>query len=235
MQQAPCSMSLRVPHPSHSLRRMGTLVYGVILLFTLSACPAAQAEDAHTLALKIDRHYNHLASLQTTFTEHYQGMGMDRTESGTLLMKKPGRMRWAYNEPSGKLFILDGKYAYFYTPGDTQAQRAPARQLDDTRSPLRLLLGHTQLEKELANLALAPTPDGFRLTGTPRYQQQKLQSLTLDVTAEGIIQSLRLEETDGAVTEFHFTHIQENIPVRDADFNFTPPPGVALVDALPPM
>lgn len=221
--------------------RRARLLFSPALLFLafcsfLAFCTASlPAEDAHSLAQKIDHHYNHLASLQASFTEHYQGMGMDRVESGTLLMKKPGRMRWAYSEPSGKLFILDGKSAFFYTPGDTQAQRAPAKQLDDARSPLRLLLGHTQLEKELANLTITPTPDGFRLTGTPKYQQQKIQSLTLDATPEGVIQSLRLEETDGAVTEFHFTRIQENIPVSNADFIFTPPPGVALVDALPPM
>ena len=219
--------------------RSNLLTYTTALIFTLVGATAALAQDAHTLAQKIDRHYNHLPSLQTAFTEHYQGMGMDRTESGTLLMKKPGRMRWSYNsadgQPTGKLFVLDGKSAYFYTPGDTQAQRTPARQLDDMRSPLRLLLGHTQLEKELDNLTLALAADGFRLSGTPRGMQQKVQSITLDVTAEGIIQAIRIQEADGAITEFHFTGMRENVPVKDADFIFMPPPGVALVDGLPPM
>ena len=98
---------------------------------------------------KVDDHYNHLSSLRTHYTEHYNGMGMDRAEEGTLLLKKPGRMRWNYADPVGKVFVLDGKFAWFYTPGDTQAQRIPAKELDDLRSPLRFLLGHTQLKKEL--------------------------------------------------------------------------------------
>ena len=55
-------------------------------------------------------------------------------------------------QPVGKVFVLDGKFAWFYTPGDAQATRVPAKQLDDLRSPLRFLLGHTQLKKELDNL-----------------------------------------------------------------------------------
>ena len=83
-------------------------------------------------------------------------MGMDRSEEGTLLLKKPGRMRWSYAQPAGKVFVLDGKYAWFYTPGDAQAQRIPAKKLDDLRSPLRFLLGHTELAKELDNIAVKP-------------------------------------------------------------------------------
>ena len=205
------------------------------LLFLFLSAFAVQAQDAHSLALKIDSHYNHLSTLKADFSEHYRGMGMDRTESGTVLMKKPGRMRWSYNAPTGKLFILDGKFAYSYTPGDSQAGRTPAKKLDDMRSPLRLLLGHTQLEKELANLTLTPTPQGFRLTGQPKYQQQGMQSLELEATSDGVIQSIRIEQEDGGSTEFHFTHMEENIPLRDSEFAFDPPPGVIVVDALPPM
>ena len=101
----------------------------------------------------MDDHYNHLHTLRARYTEHYTGMGLDRTESGTLTLKKPGLMRWSYDAPTGKLFVLDGKFAWFYTPGDAQVSRAPAKQLDDLRSPLRLLLGHTQLAKELEQIA----------------------------------------------------------------------------------
>ncbi|MEI9969369.1 MAG: hypothetical protein WDM87_12375 [Terracidiphilus sp.] len=67
-------------------------------------------------------------------------------------------MLWRYSSPPGKIFLLDGKYALFYAQGDAQVQRIPASELDDLRSPLRLLLGHTQLEKELTGLMLAPAP-----------------------------------------------------------------------------
>ena len=77
--------------------------------------------DNDAIVRKVDDHYNHLSSLRAHYSEHYSGMGMDRTEEGTLLLKKPGRMRWSYAQPVGKVFVLDGKFAWFYTPGDAQA------------------------------------------------------------------------------------------------------------------
>ncbi|NYF80429.1 outer membrane lipoprotein chaperone LolA [Granulicella arctica] len=193
----------------------------------------AQSSDA--LIQRVDDHYNHLSSLQTHYSEHYTGMGMDRTESGTLTLKKPGRMRWSYATPAGKVFILDGKNGWFYTPGDPQAQRVSAKQLDDLRSPLRFLLGHTQLKKELDNLTVKPTPGGYEISGVPKGMAQRVKRLTLGIDSTGLILSMRLEEVDGATTDFTFSDLHENAPVKNSDFVFTPPPGVTVVDGLPPI
>jgi outer membrane lipoprotein carrier protein len=194
---------------------------------------AAQQSDA--LVRRVDDYYNHLSSLRAHYTEHYTGMGMDRMEEGTLLLKKPGRMRWSYAAPVGKVFVLDGKFAWFYTPGDVQATRVPAKQLDDLRSPLRFLLGHTQLKKELDHLAVVPNGSGFQISGVPKGMEQRVKVLSLLVTAAGAIERMRLEEVDGAVTEFAFSDMQENVPVKDADFAFIPPAGVTVVEGLPPI
>jgi outer membrane lipoprotein carrier protein len=206
-----------------------------LLLISLSCATCAFAQDSDALIRKVDDHYNHLSSLRARYTERYAGMGMDRTESGTLLLKKPGRMRWTYDQPVGKVFVLDGKFAWSYTPGTDQAQRVPAKQLDDLRSPLRFLLGHTQLKKELDNLTVTPEGSGFRISGVPKGIAQRVKLLTLGITAAGAIESMRLEEVDGAVTEFAFSGMQENVPVKSGDFVFTPPVGVTVVDGLPPI
>ncbi len=206
-----------------------------LLIISLSCAPSLLAQDSDGLIRKVDDHYNHLSSLRARYTEHYAGMGMDRTELGTLVLKKPGRMRWTYDQPVGKVFVLDGKFAWSYTPGTDQAQRVPAKQLDDLRSPLRFLLGHTQLKKELDNLTVTPEGPGFSISGVPKGMAQRIKLLTLGVTAAGAIERMRLEEVDGALTEFTFTGIQENVPVKNADFVFTPPAGVTIVDGLPPI
>jgi outer membrane lipoprotein carrier protein len=207
-----------------------------LLLLVLAPPLAAQTPTAATLAHTVDAHYNHLTSLQARYTERYQGMGQDRTETGTLTLRKPGRMRWAYDTPHGKLFLLDGKDAISYTPGDPQAQRIPAKQLDDLRSPLRFLLGHTELAKELDHITLTlPTPNTYTLSGIPKGMQQRLHTLALTVDATGQIHAMRLEEIDGSTTTFTFTDLHENIPTRDADFTFTPPAGVTIITAAAPI
>jgi outer membrane lipoprotein carrier protein len=216
------------------LRRGGLFLAAALLstgLYAQKPSPSAQE-----LAQRVDRHYNQLHSLKAGFSESYEGLGLRRTESGTLLLLKPGRMRWEYNSPAGKLFLLDGKYAWFYSRGDPQVQRIPARQLDDLRSPLRFLLGHTELEKELNNLKLAPAANGrFILTGQPKGQERRVARLTLTVTADGAIAGIEIEEADGALTRFTFTAEQPNAPVPADTFRFTPPAGVPVVDALPPV
>jgi outer membrane lipoprotein carrier protein len=188
------------------------------------------------LAARIDAHYNALHSLSLHFTQEYQGMGMDRRESGVLLLQKPGRMRWTYSQPSGKLFVLDGHSGYFYSPGDTEAQQVPVKKLDDLRSPLRLLLGHAKLMQELTDISLTTAADGnYTLSGIPRGLVRRIASFRLNVDRAGVIQSMRIEGTDGIVNSFTFTGQVPNPAVTSADFTFTPPAGVVIVSGMPPI
>ena len=160
------------------------------VLFLAANLSAQQSlPSVHELAQRVDRHYDQLQSLKSGFSESYSGLGMTKTESGTLYLRKPGRMMWKYSSPQGKIFLLDGKFAWFYTQGDAQVQRIPASELDDLRSPLRFLLGHTQLEKELTGLTLAPAPkDCFTLSGQPKGQEKRVTRVALTVTARRLDQ-----------------------------------------------
>jgi outer membrane lipoprotein carrier protein len=211
-----------------------TLLTAISTLALLLTLPL-HGQQTNPILETVDDHYNHLASLRSRYTEHYTGMGLNRSESGTLTLKKPGRMLWAYDSPAGKVFVLDGKFAWFYTPGDAQAQRIPAKQMDDLRTPLRFLLGHTQLKKELDNISITPDQTGFRIAGVPKGMQNRIKELSLHVTATGEITNMKVEELDGATTEFAFTDIHENIPTTPSDFIFTPPPGVTIVNGTPPI
>jgi outer membrane lipoprotein carrier protein len=207
------------------------LLLGLVLFPQAGVC----ADTAEQLAQRVDKYYNHLHSLRTAFTESFHGMGIDREESGTLLLRKPGKMRWSYSHPAGKLFVLDGKYAWFYSPGDAQVARVSSGQLDDLRSPLRFLLGHTQLQKELEGLALSSGPDGLQLSGVPKGLERRVEKIVLGVTAEGAIHSMSITETDGAQTAFTFKESVADAPAPDSEFVFHPPPGVPVVDGPPPV
>ena len=96
-----------------------------------------------------------------------------------LLLKKPGRMKWTYSQPQGKLFVLDGHNAYFIRPDKPRCNECPPKKLDDLRSPLRFLLGHTELAKELTDLTLTPQGANYDLSGVPRNMQQRVQFASL--------------------------------------------------------
>ena len=203
---------------------------------TLAAKDSAQAQAAKQLAAKVDRHYNQLRSLRAGFDESYQGLGIHRTESGKLLLEKPGMMKWEYSSPKGKLFVLDGKFAWFYAVGDPQVQRVPAKELDDLRSPLRFLLGHTELQKELSNLTVMDGAAGmFTLTGQPRGEEKRVSRISLTVSADGAISGIEIEETDGALTRFTFSRQEPNVAIPSSTFHFAPPADVPIVNAPPPV
>jgi outer membrane lipoprotein carrier protein len=206
----------------------------------LAAILAANAEpNIHSIAQGVDERYNRLRTLEAEFTETYRGAGMDRTESGVLWLKKPGKMRWEYRSPREKLFLSDGKHAWFYVPADRQARRTPVKRLDDVRSPLAFLLGKTKLERELQGLSLAPdvTPiiaGDVVLRGVPSTMAN-INQVLLEISPDDRIVRIQLEQVDGSVTEFRFTEQKENTEIADQRFEFKPLPGTEVIEGdLPP-
>jgi outer membrane lipoprotein carrier protein len=207
----------------------------LLIVVSLVMAGCAQAEDVKAVAAAVDAHYNHLRTLQAEFTEVYRGSGMQRTESGTLWLKKPGKMRWEYRSPREKLFVSDGKDAWFYVPGDRQARKESARKLEDVRSPLAFLLGKTKLEKELRGLSLAPDVAPLQagnvvLRGVPHGLSDQVSEILLEVTSERRIARIVLQDVDGASTEYRFEEQKEDVAVGDGQFGFKPPAGTEVVE-----
>jgi outer membrane lipoprotein carrier protein len=217
---------------------------GAALLLILFSLPVAALENIHSFAQAIDEHYNRLRTLEAHFTEIYQGSGMERSESGTLWLekgglKKPGKMRWEYRSPKAKLFVSDGKNAWFYVPDDRQARRTDARKLDDVRSPLAFLLGKTQLEKELQGLSFAPdltpmTTGDAVLRGVPQSLSDQVSEIQLEVNPEHVIVRIVIDDVDGSTTEYRFSDQKENVAVPTGWFEFKPPSGTETVEGLEP-
>jgi outer membrane lipoprotein carrier protein len=212
-----------------------------VLLVLVPPMAGTVAGDVHSVAAAVDEHYNHLHSLQAEFTEVYRGSGMERTESGTLWLakgglKKPGKMRWEYRSPREKLFVSDGKDAWFYVPGDRQARRTEARKLDDIRSPLAFLLGKSKLEKELRGLSLAPdvaplTVGDFVLRGVPQALADRVSEILLEVTPQHRIVRIEINEVDGSVTEYRFSDQKEDEAISEGLFRFRPPAGTETLES----
>ena len=233
-----CAARMSAPE---SQRRIVAMVRifsaGLLVMMALSW---AGAEDVHGIAQQVDEHYNHLRSLQAEFTETYTGSGMERTEAGTVWlargsMKKPGKMRWEYRSPREKLFVSDGRDAWFYVPGDRQVRKTAARKLEDVRSPLAFLLGKSKLEKELQGLSLAPDVAPLAvgdvvLRGVPAAMADRVSEIVLEVTPEHEIARIVIEEVDGSATEYRFSGQKENVEIPQERFEFSPPAGTEVVE-----
>jgi len=217
------------------VRKRDWVVISSLLWAIASVTPFAWAADdaARKLAGKVDKRYNALQTLKADFVETYSGNGVQRRETGTLILKQSGKMRWDYASPTVKLFVSDGKTAYFYVPGEHQARKAPVKKLDDLHSPLRYLLGKTHLEKEFDGLRMADAkldPANAVLAGVPKNMADRVQQVMFEVNPQGQIVRIVIEELDGASTEFRFNKIEENTPVADSQFKFVKPVGVEMTE-----
>src|SRR6201997_3079222 len=215
--------------------RIRLLRFAIVLSVTTTLLRASVAADVKALAAAVDAHYNHLRSLQAEFTEVYRGSGMDRTESGTLWLKKPGKMRWEYRSPKEKLFVSNGKDAWFYVPDDRQARKEAAKKLEDVRSPIAFLLGKTKLEKELRGLSIASDIDALSsgntvLRGVPTALADRVSEIILEITPDGRIVRLAMRGVDGASTEYRFIDQKENGAIADGRFDFRAPAGTEVVE-----
>ena len=215
------------------VRSVCRLVSAFIVFLTLTS--PGQAADIKAIAAAVDARYNRLKSLEAQFTELYRGSGIERTESGTLWLKKPGKMRWEYRSPAEKLFVSDGRDAWFYVPADRQARRTPAKKLEDIRSPLAFLLGKTKLEKELKGLSLAPDVSPVEsgdivLRGVPQAMAEQISEIVLEVTPSNQIARIVLQSLDGSTTEYRFSDQKEDVSISDSKFAFKPPAGTETVE-----
>jgi outer membrane lipoprotein carrier protein len=206
--------------------------WSVCLLSLLFFAPLQGAGIDVTRMLKgIEDRYNHVQSLELSFTEIYTQQGRKRTERGELFLRKPGRMRWQYSTPAGKLVISDGKFLYSYDPGDNRAEKMKLKETDDLKAPLAFLLGKLNFESDFRNFKVEPDRENVFITAFPKSDKMLYTEVTFLVSPDFVIHYLKVKGQDGSLLEYTFENEKKNPPVPDAMFRFAPPPGVEYVDS----
>jgi outer membrane lipoprotein carrier protein len=205
----------------------------VVSLVTGTSGLHAAAPPVDGLITGVERHYNQAHTLSVDFTETYTVAGRNhRPESGRLLLRKPGRMRWTYTEPAGKLFISDGQSVYLYTAADNRVERAKLKASDDMRAPLAFLLGKLDLKKEFGSFETKVAQNRTYLVAGAANQRLPYQQVSMLIDRAYQIQELTVEGRDGSVLHFSFRNEDVNPVVAAGTFQFTPPPGADIVDAV---
>ena len=184
-----------------------------------------------TLLKGVEARYNKTKTLQVLFHEDYTPPGRPkRTENGTLVLRKPGKMRWDYEQPKGKLFISDGKFLWLYTPDENRAEKMKLKESDDMRAPLAFLLGKLDFQKEFRNLQAKPEGPDMRVTGDSKSENLPYSSVEFVVTPEQRIRLVKVTGYDHSVLEFRLEQEKVDVPVDAKLFQFQVPKGAQLVE-----
>lgn len=191
----------------------------------------AAGADVAVVIRGVEQRYNRAVTLRASFEQKHLVAGrLRRVESGTLILRKPGRMRWEYGQPPGKLFVCDGRWVWLYSPGTQQVERARLKEADDFRAPLAFLLGRLDLRRTFATFELAAQGGETRLSAWPKSNRMPFTRVDFFLTAEFGIRRLVIHQVDSTAMEFTFSGEQLNVPLQDAAFQFQLPPGVPVID-----
>lgn len=208
---------------------------------------ATGPRDASSVSSGLQARYQHARTLRATFFERYSdGHGGVSSESGTVYFSRPGRMRFEYESPEEKLFIVDGTNVWFYVPADRTASRAKLKDSSDWRTPLALLTGKADLSKLCRSIRLADADtakDSARdgrgvpvensvLVCEPRdaAADDPAYQVLFEVDPQSQLARVLIREPGHIETEFRFGNWVENADIPEIKFHFQAPPGVAIVD-----
>ena len=221
----------------------------LLLLFPPLRSAEKTRKDAREIARAMEAHYHRATTLKAHFFEKYSdGNGGVSAESGTVYFSKPGRMRWEYESPEQKLFIVDGANVWFYIPADRTASRAKIGASSDWRTPLAFLTGKSDFDRLCRSMQIVDTANADKTSSddrpadsgdtllrcAPRVSSdapdQQISEVLLEADSEDRLVRVVIRQPGKLETEFRFGGWEENLPISETKFHFVPPPGVAIVD-----
>jgi outer membrane lipoprotein carrier protein len=213
------------------LMRVAFLLLG---LGFVAASPTAQERPAaDVMARSLQARYQGIRDFAADFVQTYRG-GILRTqtsERGTVVIKKPGRMRWTYLSPERKEFVSDGRKLYSYLPQDRQVIVATVPPDDQASTPALFLTGKGDISRDFTASYADSTASGTAtLKLTPRRSEPEYEHLlvTLDsVTLQ--IRGLTTRDRQGGDSALTFTNLKENTGISDKEFAFRIPRGVDVI------
>jgi len=196
-----------------------------------SAADAPVDKDVARMLKGVEDRYNHTETLQVAFAETYMNHGRKHTEQGELYLRKPGRTRWVYTIPAGKVFGSDGKFAYSYFPAEKRFDKMSLKETDDMKAPLAFLLGKLQFEKEFRAFRTLPDGPSTFVTAVPKSDKMPYTEVTFLVDPNFTIRWINVKGQDGSQLDFAFSAEKRNPPIAESMFKFTPPLGVIYTDS----
>lgn len=227
---------------------VGGLLVGVWSVFSPLTCAAADedhekaVQEVREVVKQLQARYEKTKDLQADFTQKTTIEGFDRPikSSGKVYIKKPGRLRWNYLEPSIEDIYVNSDDVKVYVPEHRQVLVGKLTQMAASKAPLELLLGAAKLGE---SFDIEPTQGkgrgvgGLRLlTLLPKSQEgeagRSVQRIVLEVFPKTyFIRTVTLYEASGNVASFEFSSLQANLGLGDALFDLKLPADVEVVKA----
>ena len=206
----------------------------VAMLAVLGArAPEAGQQTAEQVAAALQAKYDKIRDFTADFTQQYESGVLKRklSEKGKVQVKKPGRMRWDYNEPEKKIFVSDGTQIFLLVPADNQVTVSPVPRQDEATTAVLFLVGKGSLTRDFKiSFTQQPPPGTYALRLDPKLPERDYDWLEV-VVDQGTLQikSLKAADRQGGQSTFLFSNFKENVGLSDKTFAFSIPRGADVI------
>jgi outer membrane lipoprotein carrier protein len=210
----------------------------LLSIVALPALAGAQAggggaASAEAIARALQTRYQGIRDFSADFVQTYRG-GVLKTRTsqrGTVVVKKPGKMRWTYSGPERNELVSDGRRIYWYVPEDRMVSVSDVAPEDQASTPLLFLSGKGDIARDFTPSFVESTiPGMLALKLVPRRPEPEYEYLIVTLDPSSLqIQALTTRDRQGGESTHVFSNMKENRGISDKTFVFTPPRGVTIV------
>jgi len=208
-----------------------TLILVALIFSALSpgAIKPAFAQTVQDVVASVENHYRDLTDLTSKVVQNNDLKSIGKTQKfeGTLLIKKPGKLRLEYT--NGQLILIDGKAALFYSKKSAQVIKKTFTDFEHMNIPVAFLLGAAHIRDDFDVLQADPkTPRVLELLPLKPGAAMKKMRLGVDDTCR--ITELMIFDKSGNTTTITFTEIREGAGLDDQRFVFKAPKGTEIIE-----
>ena len=211
-----------------------TTIFYVLLFLLCSVLEVVAELSPEEKAAMLQEAYDQTSSFTADFTQT-TSMKLSRRQRkglGSLVIKKPGLMRWDYQEPDHQVLVCDGEEMSMYFSSAKQMIVMSAQEYLQSDVTYAFFAGNGNV---LRDFNVGSIPDDYccgdlpDLKLVPKKQHPQVENIYLWLDERFLISRMKISDHYGSVTELTFTNIKLNQPVTVDRFNFVPPPGTEIV------
>jgi len=202
----------------------------LILLSGVSA-PAAPVMTAEKVTARVQKLYDGTKDFSAEFTQDYEMVALGRSQQskGKVMFKKPGKIRFDYQEPQSKTFAVDGSTLWIFQAQDKQALVDKCFKADGLTASLVFLGGAGKIGRIFTTALEAGDATSYALRLTPKEPQAAFKSILLWVDKKSFeVTRTEVEDQTGNPNRFTFSDVKRNKGVKSTEVVFAPPPDVTV-------
>jgi outer membrane lipoprotein carrier protein len=210
-----------------------TPALAVLWALAVSAPAAQPSPSVDEVVRRMQSFYEKAHDLSAHFTQTYENRAFHQTlqSEGHFVFKKPGMIRFDYDKPEPKFFVVKRDQIVSYSPAAQQAMTGTFHA-DQLSASVTFLFGKGDLAAEfkVSNAERSDLSPGVALLLVPKKPDPRFDRLFLVVDPQTYeVRESLVVDGNGNENRFVFSEVKANGGVTDATFEVKLPEGTQVM------